>query len=241
MYRPDAIAQYTVRGQRFLVTANEGDSRSSEDFPGFNEQVRLRSDSYVLDPTAFPDAATLKQRSVLGQLNVTNASGDLDGDGDFDRIVSFGARSFSIWTADGELVWDSGDQLEQFFAEPANGYTAIFNASSSNTLDSRSDDKGPEPEGIAVGKVGGRTYAFIGLERMGGVMACDVSNPTAPTFAAYANTRNLTNLDEVLGDRGAEGVTFIAGEDSPNGKPLVLVGNEVSRTVSIFQVTKVKP
>jgi hypothetical protein len=173
---------------------------------------------------------------------VTNASGDLDGDGDFDRIVSFGARSFSIWTADGKLVWDSGDQLEQFFAEPANGYTAIFNASSSNnTLDNRSDDKGPEPEGVAVGIVGGRTYAFIGLERMGGVMAYDVSNPTAPTFAAYANTRNLTNLDEELGDRGAEGVTFIAGENSPNGKPLVLVGNEVSRTVSIFQVTKVKP
>jgi hypothetical protein len=34
---------------------------------------------------------------------------------------------------------------------------------------------------------------------------------------------------------------FIAGDDSPNGQPLVLVGNEVSRTVSIFQVNKARP
>jgi hypothetical protein len=242
MYQPDAIAQYSVGNQRFLVTANEGDSRSSEDFPGFNEQVRLNNSAYVLDPTAFPNAATLKQNSVLGKLNVTSASGDIDGDGDIDRIQTFGARSFSIWTADGQLVWDSGDRLEQFFADPANGYTAVFNAShGNNTRDNRSDDKGPEPEGVAVGKVGGRTYAFIGLERMGGVMAYDVSDPQRPTFAAYANTRNLTALDKILGDRGAEGVTFIAEENSPNGKPLVLVGNEVSKTVSIFQVNKAKP
>lgn len=242
MYQPDAIAQYSAGNQRFLVTANEGDSRSSEDFPGFNEQVRLGNSAYRLDPTAFPNAAMLKQNSVLGRLNVTNAAGDTDGDGDIDRIQTFGARSFSIWTADGQLVWDSGDQLEQFFANPANGYTAVFNAShGNNTRDNRSDDKGPEPEGVAVGKVGGRTYAFIGLERMGGVMAYDVSNPQAPAFAAYANTRNLTELDKIKGDRGAEGVTFVAEEDSPNGKPLVLVGNEVSRTVSIFQVNKARP
>ena len=242
MYQPDAIAQFNVGRERYLVTANEGDSRSSEDFPGFNEQVRLSNSTYILDPTIFPDAATLKQNSVLGRLNVSNASGDLDGDGDFDRIQTYGARSFSIWSSDGQLVWDSGDQMERFFADPANGYAAIFNAShGNNTLDNRSDDKGPEPEGLAVGKVGGRTYAFIGLERIGGVMAYDVSNPRAPTFAAYANTRNLTDLSQVKGDRGAEGVTFVSAEDSPNGKPLVLVGNEVSRTISIFQVDTAKP
>lgn len=242
MYQPDAIASYSVGNQRFLVTANEGDSRSSEDFPGFNEQVRINNSGYRLDPTAFPDASTLKQNSVLGRLNVTNASGDLDGDGDIDRIQTFGSRSFSIWSAAGELVWDSGEELERFFEDPANGYAAVFNAGhNNNSFENRSDDKGPEPEGVAVGKVGGRTYAFIGLERMGGVMAYDVSNPRQPTFAAYANTRNLTDLTKNLGDRGAEGVTFIAEENSPNGKPLVLVGNEVSKTVSIFQVNKAKP
>jgi hypothetical protein len=242
MYQPDAIASYRIGNQRFLVTANEGDSRSSEDFPGFNEEVRVGSSTYVLDPTVFPNASTLKTNLALARLNVTNASGDLDGDGDFDQIQVFGARSFSIWTVDGRQVWDSGDQIERYFANPANGNTAIFNAShNDNAPDTRSDNKGPEPEGLAIGRVGGRQYAFVGLERMGGVMAYDISEPQTPRFAAYANTRNLTDLAQLRGDRGAEGVTFIAEEDSPNGQPLVLVGNEVSRTVSIFQVNKSKP
>lgn len=234
LYQPDGIASFRVGREQFLVTANEGDARSSDDFPGFNEEVRLGSSGYVLDPTVFPNAASLKETAALGRLYVTTASGDLDRDGDFDQIHVFGARSFSIWTARGELVWDSGDQLEQFFADPANGYAAIFNASNSDvSRDSRSDNKGPEPEGVAVGKVAGRSYAFIGLERIGGLMAYDVTDPYAPAFAAYANTRSLT---ELKGDLGPEGVEFVSGEDSPNGKPLVLVGNESSRTVSVFQV-----
>jgi hypothetical protein len=238
MYQPDAIASFRIRGQSYLVTANEGDSRSGDDFPGYNEEVRLGSAGYVLDPTAFPNAAVLKANANLGRLNVSNASGDTDGDGDFDRIDVFGARSFSIWTTDAQLVWDSGDQFERFFADPQNGYAANFNANhDDNAPDNRSDNKGPEPEGVAVGKVGGRTYAFIGLERMGGVMAYDVSDPHSPQFAAYGTTRTFVGK-ELAGDRGAEGVTFIAAEDSPNGEPLVLVGNEVSRTVSIFQVDR---
>ena len=192
MYQPDAIAGFNIGNQRYLVTANEGDSRSSDDFPGYNEEVRAGASSYVLDPTVFPDAAALKSNAALGRLTVTNASGDTDGDGDFDRIEVFGGRSFSIWTAAGQPVWDSGDQFERYLADPANGYAALFNASHDGTApDNRSDNKGPEPEGVAVGKVGGRTYAFVGLERIGGVMAYDVSNPAAPEFAAYANTRSL--------------------------------------------------
>jgi hypothetical protein len=242
MYQPDAIASYNVGNQRFLVTANEGDSRSGGDFPGFNEEVTVGDSTYVLDPDVFPNAASLKTNAALARLTVSNKSGDLDGDGDFDQIHVFGARSFSIWTIDGQQVWDSGDQFERYFEDPANGYRAIFNAShDDNRPDRRSDNKGPEPEGLAIGRVGGRQYAFVGLERMGGVMAYDISQPQAPRFAAYANTRNLTDLSQVKGDRGAEGVTFIAAEDSPNGQPLVLVGNEVSRTVSIFQVNKARP
>jgi len=186
----------------------------------------------------FPNAATLKGNAALGRLTVTSASGDIDGDGDFDRIEAFGARSFSIWTVDGQLVWDSGDQFERYFAAASNGFAALFNAShDSNAPDTRSDNKGPEPEGVAIGKLGGRTYAFVGLERIGGVMVYDVSDPSAPQFAAYANSRKL---DTYGGDLGAEGVTFISEEDSPNGKPLLILGNEVSRTLSIFQVDKAK-
>ena len=131
-------------------------------------------------------------------------------------------------------MWDSGDQFERFFADPANGFADVFNTNHEELAkDNRSDNKGPEPEGVAVGKVAGRSFAFVALERIGGVMAYDVTSPNAPTFAAYANTRSLT---ELKGDLGAEGIEFILEEDSPNGKPLVLVGNEVSRTVSVFQV-----
>jgi hypothetical protein len=238
LYQPDAIASFRVGPEQFLVTANEGDSRSGDDFEGFNEEVRLGSDGYLLDPGRFPDADDLKQSTALGRLNVSSASGDTDGDGDFDQIHVFGARSLSIWTTRGELVWDSGDQLEQFFADPANGYADIFNTNHDElAFDSRSDNKGPEPEGVAVGKVAGRSFAFVALERIGGVMAYDVSSPYAPTFAAYANTRNLT---EQKGDHGAEGVEFVHADDSPNSRPLVLVGNEVSSTVSVFQVNTAK-
>jgi hypothetical protein len=200
--------------------------------------VRVGSSAYRLDATRFPDAAALKSSAALGRLTVTNASGDSDSDGDFDQIHVFGARSFSIWTTNGELVWDSGDQFEVFFAEPQNGYAAVFNSNHEELArDNRSDNKGPEPEGVAVGKVGGRSFAFVALERIGGVMAYDVTNPYAPSFAAYANARSLT---EQKGDLGAEGVVFVPAEDSPNGKPLVLVGNEVSRTVTVFQVNAAK-
>jgi DNA-binding beta-propeller fold protein YncE len=233
MYQPDAMASFRVGSQQYLVTANEGDAR---DYDGFAEEKTVRN--LVLDPDAFRDWPNVQADAALGRLTVTGTSGDSDGDGDFDELHAFGARSFSIWTTNGEIVWDSGDQFEQFFAAPANGYAGIFNANNTgNARDNRSDNKGPEPEGVAVGKIGGRSFAFIGLERIGGLMAYDVSDPFQPTFAAYANTRGLTT---VSGDRGPEGIEFVAAEDSPNGKPLVLVGNEVSRTVSVFQVNAAK-
>jgi DNA-binding beta-propeller fold protein YncE len=238
LYQPDAVATLHAGRDMFLVTANEGDSRSSDDFPGFSEEIRVGSSSYVLDPTAFPNAATLKANAALGRLTVTNASGDSDNDGDFDRIEAFGARSFSIWSAAGDLVWDSGDQFEQYLGDPAHGFAAIFNASNdTNSPDNRSDNKGPEPEGVAIGRIGGRSFAFVGLERIGGVMAYDVTNPYAPSFAAYANTRKL---DVLQGDLGPEGIEFVDEEASPNGRPLVLVGNETSKTIAIYQVVRIR-
>jgi predicted extracellular nuclease len=230
LYQPDAIASFTVGGQTFLITANEGDAR---DYTGFEEGVRLGDASYVLDPTVFPNAATLKQVGNLGRLNVTRATGDTDGDGDFDRIEVFGARSFSILNASGAQVFDSGDQIERLTASLV---PASFNSNqnpAASSFDSRSDDKGPEPEGVTIGVVNGRTYAFVGLERVGGVLVYDVTTPTSPAFVDYINTP---------GDLGPEGLTFIPAAGSPNGKPLLAVTNEVSRTTTIYQfdpVTKI--
>ena len=222
LYQPDAIASFSINGQTYYITANEGDSRN---YPGFNEEIRVSSSSYGLDTTVFPNAATLKQNTNLGRLQVTNATGNTDADAEFERIESFGARSFSIWNSNGTQVFDSGDQLEQITAAKT---PTLFNSDGTITsFDQRSDNKGPEPEGVVVGVINGRTYAFIGLERTGDIVVYDVSNPNQPIFVQYINTPE---------DIAVEGLTFISAADSPTGKPLLVTANEVSKTVAVFEV-----
>ena len=236
LYLPDAIDSYQVQGNTFLVLANEGDARA--DWPGFNEEARVGDATYVLDPTTFPNATDLKRNANLGRLRVTNATGDTDKDGDFDVIHSFGGRSFSIRDASGNLVFDSGDQLEQLIAAVNPGF---FNAShDNNNLDSRSPTKGPEPEGVVIGRAFGRFYAFVALERVGGIASYDISNPHAPALADYVNFRNFTVLPNsgLAGDLGPEGILFIKAEDSPVGQPLVVLGNEISGTTTIYRVDR---
>jgi hypothetical protein len=235
MYLPDAIANYRFKGQRFLVSANEGDVR---DWEGYSEEARVKD--LLLDPTAFPDAATLQADAALGRLKVTSSRGDHDGDGDFDALYSFGTRSFSIRRADGSLVFDSGDDFERI---TASAHPENFNADhESSDFDARSDDKGPEPEGITLGTLRGRTYAFIALERVGGIMTYDITNPYAPCFADFTNNRDFAAEvgDPAAGDLGPEGLAFIEPRNSPNGRALLVVGNEVSGTTSIYEVRSLR-
>lgn len=229
LYMPDAIASYTVGGQTYLITANEGDAR---EYNAYEEALRLSSPLYRLDSTVFPYADALKAN--IGRLNITTASGDTDGDGDYDEIHAFGARSISIWNAaTGALVWDSGDDMELITSKhPVFG--AIFNASNANNnLKNRSDDKGPEPEGVAVAEINGRVYAFVALERIGGCMVYDVTNPASPLFVDYKNTRSVATYG---GDNGAEGIIYISAANSPTGVPIVVLANEVSSTLSFYAV-----
>jgi 2',3'-cyclic-nucleotide 2'-phosphodiesterase/3'-nucleotidase/5'-nucleotidase len=233
MYQPDAIEEFKIGATSYLITANEGDAR---EYAAFAEERRLSA--LPLDPVAFPNAAALKQQAALGRLRVTSASGDTDHDGDFDQIYAFGARSFSIWTTTGSLVFDSGDALEQITAA---AFPANFNSNNdaNNSFDTRSDDKGPEPEGVTIGKVGSKTYAFIGLERMSGVVVYDISTPSAPLFVQYLNPRNFAGSPAAgtAGDLGPEGLFFIPIGDSPIQKPLLVVANEVSGTTTIYEIT----
>lgn len=232
LYLPDAIASYRVNGQTYLITANEGDARA--DWPGFNEETRVRAHCTAgLDPAVFPDAARLILDSNLGRLRITSApNGGSDGKnsaGQCTELYSFGARSFTIWNADLQRVYDSGDAFEQRTRALPN---VAFNASNDNdTLDGRSASKGPEPEGVVIGRFGERTFAFIGLERVGGVMVYDVSNPAAASFVTYFNSRT-----GATGDRGPEGLTLIPADRSPNRKPLLIVGNETSGTTAVLQL-----
>jgi predicted extracellular nuclease/Ca2+-binding RTX toxin-like protein len=229
LFQPDAIASFVIGGKTYLITANEGDLRDDE-----SERIG----GLTLDPTAFPDAAMLQDDDALGRLEASTSIGDYDGDGDFDALFAAGSRGFSIWDAVGNLVFSSGDQVEQITAL---AFPGNFNASNtSNDPDNRSDNKGPEPEGVVVGTVDGTPYAFIGLERIGGVMVYDLSDPAAPTFVQYINPRDVTVDPEDdlagAGDLGPEGLAFFSAEDSPNGKPLLVVANEISGTTAIFEV-----
>ena len=233
LYQPDTIASYQIRGRVYLVTANEGDAR---DYDGFSEEVRVRDLS--LDPTAFPNAADLQKNAALGRLRVTNTLGDSDGDGDQDELYAFGGRSFSIWSSRGQQVYDSGDFME---AQVAAELPEAFNSTNdeNDSFDSRSDDKGPEPEGLAIGEIAGRQYAFVGLERVGGLMMFDITSPFEVSFAGYHNDRNFNGDPErdTAGDLGPEGVLFIPAQDSPTRQPLLVVTHEISGSTVIYQVS----
>ncbi|MGH2428649.1 MAG: choice-of-anchor I family protein [Candidatus Limnocylindria bacterium] len=234
MYLPDGIASYRSRGQTYLVTANEGDARA---WAGYEEEARVND--LDLDPIAFPDAEALQEDEALGRLTVTTANGDVDGDGEFEELYAFGARSLSIWTADGSLVWDSGEDLEQITAV---AYPDHFNSNheEGDSFDNRSDNKGPEPEDVEIGQVRGRTYAFVGLERMGGVVVYDVTDPRGPSFVTYQNDRDFGGDPEAgtAGDLGAEGVLFIPASDSPiPGTALLVVAHEISGSVAVYAVS----
>lgn len=242
MYMPDAIDAYEFAGQTYLVSANEGDAR---DYDCFSEEARIKD--LTLDSTVFLNASDLQADTQLGRLNSTTSFDAIGFEMDGDQFVpvttpsselyTYGARSFSIWAADGTLVFDSGDQLEQITASML---PADFNSTNdeNDSFDGRSDDKGPEPEGVVIAELYSKTYAFIGLERVGGVMVYDITTPKNPKFVQYVNNRDFTG-DAVAGkagDLGPEGLTVITPDDSPNGKALLVVGNEVSGTVTIYEI-----
>ena len=245
---------------KHLVHKAGFDRRLGDDLPA---HLRLLAKGAELNPSNFAycgakeaDAGDCREDFNLGRLNITwtegyqknsdgtpklNARGNLV----YDHLYSYGSRSVSIWTENAQqngldLVWDSGGHFEQHIAK---NHTEIFNFNHEEAgLDNRSDNKGPEPEGVTVGKIGEKTFAFIGLERVGGVMVYDVSTPTKPIFVQYINSREFKADTKAIeaglaGDLGPEGLVFITAKDSPNGQPLLVVGNEVSGSTAIYQVT----
>jgi hypothetical protein len=235
MFQPDAIAAYRSRGRQYIVTANEGDAR---DYDGFSEEDRVGD--LTLNPDMFPDAEVLQDDAVLGRLNITTTLGDWDNDGAYEELYAYGARSFSIFKPTGRgmrLIFDSADQLEQLTAA-----ALPFDFNSTNdengSFDNRSDDKGPEPEGLALGEINGRTYLFLGLERIGGIMVYDITMPRSPEFVQYINNRDFSGDAEAgtAGDLAPEGLTFIPARKSPTGDPMLAVANEVSGTTTLFHI-----
>ncbi|MFT7879443.1 MAG: choice-of-anchor I family protein [Sulfurimonas sp.] len=242
LYQPDSIAAYEINGTSYLVTANEGDGREylyavdAEDEAACDNQGgdwddgECLMESHVdekkikkldLDPLiadAYTDENDLKVMTDLG---------DTDHDGDYDKLYSYGARSFSIWDTNGDIVFDSGDTISKTVALYQLG---LFNQDEGE-MDGRSGNKGAEPEALTVGTINGRSYAFVGLERQNAIMVFDITVPTEAAFVDYVITE-----DE--GDISAEGMKFIPASESPNGKNLLLVSYEVSGSTVVYEVMR---
>lgn len=239
LYEPDGIAAYRSFGHTFLVTANEGDPR-----PG--EEVRVGEAS--LDQQVFPNAGWLQLPENLGRLQVTRVESDADQDGDLERLVALGARSLAVWSTEGQLLAETGGLFERVTArEVPEGFNTAYDET---IFDDRSDDRGPEPESIAVGQIGPRSIAFVAFEQVGGVIAVDVTLPGLPLFQDYVSTRNydvdpaalcVDNMQKSLacqsaGDLGPESLLFIDAKESPGGAPLLIVRHDLSDTLTIFAV-----
>ena len=207
-YMPDGIALYEKNGKSYILTANEGDARE------WGKYANITS-------------------TIIGKQKV-DVLKNAEHDGlDADKMYLCGARSFSIWEADTmHQVFDSGSDFERITADR---YPKFFNSSNKDVaIDSRSGKKGPEPEDVKVGEIDGQTYAFIGLERIGGVMVYNITEPANAYFVDYINTRDFSQ--SIAGDVSPEGLCFVPAKKSPTGKPLLLAANEVSGTVAIFEL-----
>ena len=218
---PDAVSLYQVNGTTYLITANEGDSRT---WP-----VDTETDVNEIKSKKSPNGKTFEKKVTWFDAS------------QYDGLESgvdylFGGRSFSVLriTESGlEEVYDSGSDFE---AITAKHFPDNFNCSNDNiVLEDRSGKKGPEPEGTAVGTVNGRTYAFIALERVGGVMIYDVTDPAKATFVNYINSREFAA--DIQGDVSPEGLCFVPEATSRTGKPLLLAACEVSGTLAVYELT----
>lgn len=234
IYQPDGIATFRQDGHDYLVTANEGDPRDYYDFQEALAINQLEANQIAINPCN--PARLLTGDNQLGRLEISRFASDPDRNGDLDRFVCTGTRSFAIWRVAGtklEQVFDSGSDFERIVAKVA---PSRYNADSSadSPPDTRSPQRGPEPEGLALLTVGDRRIAAIGLERTGGAMLYDISRPRKTAFVDYLPP---CAAEGVL-DLAPEGLLTIPAEKSPTGKPLLILCNEGSGTATAWEVTR---
>ena len=222
--QPDGIKAFEAAGKLYFITADEGAKR--DDDPATSDVTTAQSLKAQgrLNESVF----TAEQAQKMGKLPI-DALNPCDGNEPCRYLNTFGGRSVSIFDAQtGTRIWNSGNALEKFLAEHHPG---LFNWNSKKGKikpDSRSDDLGPEPENVTVGKTKSGLYAFVAVERSSGIAVFDLKNPKKPQILDYFTSST---------DRGPEGVLFIPAENSPEkGVPFLVVGYEYSTTLSIYRV-----
>ena len=256
MPMPDAIDSWSRGGKTFLITANEGDAReyfanaenSDENPDGSDADVCFLNEARVsdmaLDAGIFPDAEMLQEDDMLGRLAVTTqfpsgyqgGTPPLDGSDpkdveglEYTRLASYGSRSFSVWSPSGARLFDSANVIEStvYATDPGGWLGPDVPPWATDVYDSRSDAKGPEPEAVAIAELGHRVIALVGLERAGGIMAFDATNPWNPSFIEWETT---------AGQVSPEGLSVIPADQSPTGSVLVLAAFEISGTTAIYEL-----
>lgn len=225
---PDGIAFLSKDGKDYILTANEGDAREW----GKKKNKYENTKSKKFDEKANKKTEYLDNDKTDGL--------------DENKIYLLGGRSFSIYDAsDLTRVYNSGSDFEKITARI---FPDFFNTSNDedkgpDELDARSNKKGPEAENIAVLNIKDKTYAIVGLERISGIMIYDITDPSNPVYKDYFNNRifikSVNDKEEIglekRGNVGPEGLCAIEAKDSPTGKPIVLVANEVSGTVQVIE------
>ena len=236
--QPDAIASFKVGSGHYFLTANEGDAR---EYTCLNDD--LRAASLIVDPKRFGDWTTLSGTADLGRAKVNPNIGDKDGDGDIDTIHLRGSNSMTMYR-NGYAYWDSGDLLNQIQTQAFG--VANINGSHSYSKDlstmnyvgqDRSDDKGAEPEGVALGMVGDRRIAILGLERMTALAIFDITRPLEPVFQEWLQmlpTKATPAAD--VKHWSPEGIVFVPADKSPSGKALIITSYELSGSLSIHEI-----
>ena len=236
--QPDAIAGFKLGSGHYFVTANEGDAR---EYTCLNDD--LRASALKVDTKRFPDWKTLSGNAALGRAKVNPTIGDKDGDGDIDTIHLRGSNSMTMYR-NGIAIWDSADLLDQIQTQAFG--VANINGSHSLSADKatmnyvgqdRSDDKGAEPEGVAVGMVGDRRIAVLGLERMSALAVFDITQPGSPVFLEWLQMlpTKATPAKDVK-HWSPEGIVFVPANKSPSGKALIITSYELSGSLSIHQM-----
>ena len=247
MYQPDTIASFSWKGANFIVSANEGDAREyffdASDEADCIAQGGLDYDAKdgclaYIDESRAEDLALAANFDYLnnddndiGRLKVTTVKGDKNNDGQYESLYAYGARSFTIWDSNGLVVFDSGDQIARVTASVHGN--AFNNNEDENKGDTRSDDKGAEPEALTLGEVGDRLFAFVGLERMGAIMVFDITNPYDVKFQDYFYNRGLEPSANISGDLAPEGMTFVPAAQSETNEALLIIGNEISGSIAV--------
>jgi 5'-nucleotidase len=244
LYMPDSIASYTSGGKTYLVTANEGDGREylMENKDAQDQAACEANTGYEWDDgdkecinMVFLDEKKIKKLDLdnsiaseyedENELKVMTDLGNTDSDAEYEELYTYGARSFSIWDQDGDLVFDSGDMISKKVAEIE---PDLFNQDEEE-IDGRSGNKGAEPEAIAVGTIEGRTYAFVGLERQSAIVIYEITSPSNPKYITYVPTHTA-------GDVSPEGMVFVPASDAPNNKNLLIVSYEMSGSTVVYEI-----